>query len=281
MMGFNRKYTFWFILAVIVSFPIACNLIIPVPQLWPIVADGKSWLAFWGSYSGGVATLLAVSWTINHSEKREQARLQSEKNRYLFERYSDAVSDAVSSLHFSHFLTQSNGLEEFQDQHVAIISSARRKLEMSAVTLSYELSSNSNKQDLYEKPFMDYYNIMYELFSTIINKEQVIVDKFIGFRQKQLIIKGLTELEVRINEQLQILGRLSDNEIDEQKVHELSDEMERVRANKKKHNNEIQEYLNNKGLFTEIQELIVAYRDKYLLLTKEAKSLLDHKKSSL
>jgi hypothetical protein len=77
----NKKWI-CILIGVIIFIPIALNLLIILPNLFPIVGDGKIWLSFWGSYISSLLSSLIAIFILykqigqNHSENESNRNLQ-------------------------------------------------------------------------------------------------------------------------------------------------------------------------------------------------------------
>ncbi|MBO5061109.1 MAG: hypothetical protein J6C31_00555 [Prevotella sp.] len=70
-MNFLKKYWWRFIIAVIVI-PVITNFILLIPTFTPIVGDNTSWLSFFGSFIGAIASFVMIFFTTKTLEQNEK-----------------------------------------------------------------------------------------------------------------------------------------------------------------------------------------------------------------
>lgn len=72
---------FLIIIVGLILIPVALNFILQIPCVFPIIGDSQTWLSFWGSFIGALASFAMIVITI-HTLKQNKMQLDEMKRQW-------------------------------------------------------------------------------------------------------------------------------------------------------------------------------------------------------
>lgn len=91
------------IIVAIVIVPIVLNYLCLTTTPIPIVGDGKIWIVFWGSYLGGIITVLSTIYVYCKKNEQEKNKKKYEMQKEYFERLCVDLAKLCSSINTDMF----------------------------------------------------------------------------------------------------------------------------------------------------------------------------------
>jgi hypothetical protein len=78
---YNKKYlSFLLFIGLLLIIPIILNFVLQIPSHFPIIGDSQTWLSFWASYIGAIASFAMIAVTFL-TLKQNQAQLNEIKRQ--------------------------------------------------------------------------------------------------------------------------------------------------------------------------------------------------------
>ena len=79
---YNKKYlSFLLFIGLLLIIPIILNFVLQIPSHFPIIGDSQTWLSFWASYIGAIASFAMIAVTFL-TLKQNQAQLNEIKRQW-------------------------------------------------------------------------------------------------------------------------------------------------------------------------------------------------------
>lgn len=102
-------------LIAIVIVPIGLNFLCLTVFPAPIVGDGKVWLDFWGTYLGGIITVLSAIYVLYENQKKEREKKEYEIQKEHFESLCKDMGQLCSSINTSMLSFCITNLKKLRD----------------------------------------------------------------------------------------------------------------------------------------------------------------------
>ena len=92
------RKSFFILLIAAICVPIALNFLCLTVFPAPLVGDGKVWLGFWGSYLGGIITVLSTIYVLDRNHNRDCNRKEYEIQKAYFDSLCTDMGKLCSSM---------------------------------------------------------------------------------------------------------------------------------------------------------------------------------------
>lgn len=168
------KHHIWIFLFVILLVPLVINVVCVTVVPYPVVGDGTHWLGFFGSYIGGVMTVLMTMYVIRSEKKKENARKRYENQKEYYEKLCSDMGTLCGVLDLDRFsfliqrLHETKSLEAV-NQYVKDLEMIDREVKSSFNTFALRYGNIKFRE---QKVFLEYCSEVSEKMRDMITKIQ-------------------------------------------------------------------------------------------------------------
>ena len=115
---YNKKYlSFLLFIGLLLIIPIILNFVLQIPSHFPIIGDSQTWLSFWASYIGAIASFAMIAVTFL-TLKQNQAQLNEIKRQWEEEHRPHLVCRII--VNKKAFILQISNPSQFDASNVII-----------------------------------------------------------------------------------------------------------------------------------------------------------------
>ncbi len=175
-----RKTFLITLLVAVICVPIVVNIICLTVFPAPIIGNGEKWLGFWGSYLGGVTTVLATIFVLDRNHNREINRKEYEIQKNYFDSLCIDMGKLCSSIDTDTLSFYLMNLRSIVDavSIFQIISNLESKMncEYNEFCLKYAHNKMQEKDNLINT----YYDYADSISKQISLLQEAIVDRQVG-----------------------------------------------------------------------------------------------------
>ena len=114
---YNKKYLSLLFIGLLLIIPIILNFVLQIPSHFPIIGDSQTWLSFWASYIGAIASFAMIAVTFL-TLKQNQAQLNEIKRQWEEEHRPHLVCRII--VNKKAFILQISNPSQFDASNVII-----------------------------------------------------------------------------------------------------------------------------------------------------------------